>query len=143
MCVCVCVSKLFELTKYKVLKDKGEHTFLFTSLIPLYNKVDMFSNNWFSTLNSFYRRKGTERFLSKQEKARKLCSLYLHIENGVTVYYFCPLSCLRHRNADIYPARECDGRSVRRVRWGDDCGNNGGWQRRNKRPGGHSPRSRA
>ena len=58
-CVCVCVSKLFELTKYKVLKDKGEHTFLFTSLTPLYNKVDMFSNNWFSTLISFYRGKGT------------------------------------------------------------------------------------
>ena len=32
--VCVCVSKLFELTKYKVLKDKGKHTFLFTSLTP-------------------------------------------------------------------------------------------------------------
>ena len=59
VCVCVCVSKLFELTKYKVLKDKGEHTFLFTSFIPLYNKVDMFSNNRFSTLISYYRRKGT------------------------------------------------------------------------------------
>ena len=58
MCVCVCVSKLFGLTKYKVLKDKGEHTFLFTSFIPLYNKVDMVSNNRFSTSISFYRRKG-------------------------------------------------------------------------------------
>ncbi|EFM02718.1 hypothetical protein HMPREF0658_0323, partial [Hoylesella marshii DSM 16973 = JCM 13450] len=28
------VCKLFELTKYKVLKDKGKHTFLFTSLTP-------------------------------------------------------------------------------------------------------------
>ena len=55
----VCVSKLFELTKYKVLKDKGKHTFLFTSLTPLYNKVDMVSNNRFSTLISFYRGKGT------------------------------------------------------------------------------------
>ncbi|EFM02903.1 hypothetical protein HMPREF0658_0150 [Hoylesella marshii DSM 16973 = JCM 13450] len=47
------------MTKYKVLKDKGRHTFLFTSLTPLYNKVDMVSNNWFSTLISFYRGKGT------------------------------------------------------------------------------------
>ena len=64
MCVCVCVSKLFELTKYKVLKDNGKHTFLFTSFIPLYNKVDMFSNNRFSTLNSFYRRKGITKFVN-------------------------------------------------------------------------------
>ena len=64
VCVCVCVSKLFELTKYKVLKDKGKHTFLFTSLIPLYNKVDMVSNNWFSTLISFYRGKGITKFVN-------------------------------------------------------------------------------
>ena len=52
VCVCVCVSKLFELTKYNVLKDKGKHTFLFTSLIPLYNKDGLLMNTCFCTLNS-------------------------------------------------------------------------------------------
>ncbi|EFM02815.1 hypothetical protein HMPREF0658_0190 [Hoylesella marshii DSM 16973 = JCM 13450] len=62
-----------------MLKDKEKHAFLFTSVIPLYNKVGLFSDNWLDTLNSFYRRKGTERFLSGQGKHPKLSRKCLYM----------------------------------------------------------------